>query len=229
MKIDISKYLKDKDKDPLGPNVFPGPVVTISRETGCPSKQLAQKLADKLNLEGNFDKDIPWRYISKEIMEESAKELGVDDVDIQHVFDYKQHGPLEDLLLSYSRKFYKTDRKIRNTIGRVIRNFAKEGNSIIIGRGGVAITRDIPKSFHVHLEAPLSWRALRTSEKHNMNIEEAKKYCLDIDKKREQFRDFFEGKGTDYTRFDIKLNCMTLGQDEIADIIIACMKIRNLI
>ncbi|MCF8378556.1 MAG: cytidylate kinase-like family protein [Bacteroidales bacterium] len=229
MKIDISKYLKDKYKQPGGPNVFPGPVVTISRELGCPSKMLAQILTDKLNLHTNYDKKIPWRYISKEILEESARELGVDNAEIQYVFEYKQHGPLEDLLLSYSRKFYKTDRKIRNTISRVIRNFAEEGNSIIIGRGGVAITRDIPKSFHVHLEAPLNWRALRTSEKHNMNIEEAKKYCIEIDKKRAQFRDYFEGKGTDYTRFDVKFNCMTLGQDEIADIIISCMKVRNLI
>ena len=194
MKIDISKYLKDRYKESVLPNEFPGPVITISRELGCSSKILAQKLMDKLNLSSSFEKKIPWRYISKEIMEESAKELGVDNVEIQHVFDYKQHGALEDLLLSYSRKFYKTDRKIRNTIARVIRNFAEEGNSIIVGRGGVAITRDIPKSFHIHLEAPLDWRALRISEKHKMNIEAAKKECVEIDKKRQQFRDFFEGK-----------------------------------
>lgn len=229
MKIDISKYLKDRYKESVSPNKFPGPVVTISRELGCPSKMLAQKLTDKLNLSTDYDKNIPWRFISKEIMEESAKELGVNNVEIQYVFDYKQHGALEDLLLSYSRKYYKTDRKIRNTIAKVIRNFAEEGNSIIVGRGGVAITRDIPKSFHVHLEAPIDWRALRTSEKHKMNIEAAKKHCLEIDKKRQQFRNFFEGKGNDYTRFDVKFNCMTLDQEEIIDIIISSMKIRNLI
>ncbi|MCK4922064.1 MAG: cytidylate kinase-like family protein [Bacteroidales bacterium] len=229
MKIDISKYLKDRYIESVPPNEFPGPVVTISRELGCSSKIFAQLLTDKLNLADKYEKKIPWRYISKEIMEESAKELGVDNVEIQHVFDYKQHGAIEDLLLSYSRKFYKTDRKIRNTIARVIRNFAEEGNSIIVGRGGVAITRDIPKSFHVHLEAPLDWRALRISEKHKMNIEAAKKECVEIDKKRQQFRDFFEGKGNDYTRFDMKFNCMTLDQEEIADIIISSMKIRKLI
>lgn len=229
MKIDISKYLKDRYEESVPTNKFPGPVVTISRELGCSSKILAQKLTDKLNFTGNYEKKIPWRYISKEIMEESAKELGVDNAEIQHVFNYVQHGALEDLLLSYSRKFYKTDRKIRNTIARVIRNFAEEGNSIIVGRGGVAITRDIPKSFHVHLEAPIDWRSLRISEKHKMTIEAAKKECVEIDKKRKQFRDFFEGKGNDYTRFDMKFNCMTLDQEEITDIIISSMKIRKLI
>jgi cytidylate kinase len=230
MKIDISKYLKERYEEKVSKSFFPGPVLTLSRELGCPSKKIAQKLMEKLNSSGDtYTKSIPWRWISKEIMEESARELGVDLAEIQYVFDYKQHGVLEDLLLSHSRKFYKTDRKIRNTIAQVIRNFAEEGNAIIVGRGGVAITRDIPKSLHIHLEAPLDWRALRTVEKHNISIEEARKYCLEIDAKRKQFRDYFEGKGNDYTRFDIRINCMTVEVDEIVDIIIAAMKIRNLI
>ncbi|MBE0652785.1 MAG: cytidylate kinase family protein, partial [Bacteroidales bacterium] len=143
MKIDISKYLKERYEEKISKSFFPGPVVTFSRELGCPSKKIAQKLMEKLNNSGEkYTKEIPWRWISKEIMEESARELGVDLAEIQYVFEYKQHGVLEDLLLSHSRKFYKTDRKIRNTIARVIRNFAEEGNAIIVGRGGVAITRD---------------------------------------------------------------------------------------
>jgi cytidylate kinase len=162
-------------------------------------------------------------------MEKSAHELGVHYSEIQYVFEYKQHGALEDILLAHSRKFYKTDRKIRNTLASVIKNFADEGNAIIVGRGGVAITRDIPKSFHIHLEAPLEWRVLRTSEKHNMSLDEARKYCNDIDNKRKLFRDYFQGKGNDYTRFDIKYNCMTLDIDEIVEMIIASLKIRNII
>jgi cytidylate kinase len=230
MKIDISKYLKDRYEESVLRQSFPGPVVTISREVGCPAKRIAQKITDNLNnSQMKFAKNIPWRWISKEIMEESARELNVDLAEIQYVFDYKQHGVLEDLLLSHSKRFYKTDRKIRNTIAKVIRNFADEGNAVIVGRGGVAITRDIPRAFHVHLEAPLEWRALRTSEKHCMNLDDARKCCIDIDRRRQQFRDYFEGKGNDYTRFDMKFNCMTVDSDEIVDIIIAAMKVRKLI
>jgi cytidylate kinase len=230
MKIDLSKYLKDRYIETLSNQPFPGPVVTISRELGCPAKKIALLLVEKLNSSNlKFVKDLPWKWISKEIMEESAKELGVDLAEIQYVFDYKTHGVLEDLLLSYSKKFYKPDRKIRNTIAKVIRNFADEGNAVIVGRGGVAITRDIPKSLHIQLEAPLEWRALRTSEKHNLSIEDARKYCIDIDKKRQQFRDYFQGKGTDYTRVDMTFNCMTLDTEEIVEIIISAMKIRKII
>jgi len=146
MKIDLSKYLKDRYIETLSNQPFPGPVVTISRELGCPAKRIATLLIEKLNTSNlKFVKSTPWRWISKEIMEESAKELGVDLAEIQYVFDYKTHGVLEDLLLSYSKKFYKPDRKIRNTVAKVIRNFADEGNAVIVGRGGIAITRDIPK------------------------------------------------------------------------------------
>ena len=231
MKIDLSKYLKEKYEADLSAPDFAGPVITISRESGCPGKRLACKLTEKLNtMDYKFAKNIPWKWISKEILsDETAKELGVQPGEIQYVFDYTTHGVLEDLLLSLTKKYYKSDRKVRNTVARVIRNLAEEGNKIIVGRGGVAITKDMPKSLHVFLEAPLEWRALRVSEKHDLNIEDARKYCFDVDKKREEFKNFYHGKGSDYTRYDIRFNSMTLTVNEMADIIIATLKIRNII
>ena len=230
MKIDLSKYLNDWYKEDPARSIYPGPVVTISRELGCPSKKIASDLANTLNnIKSSKAKAHPWRWISKEIMQESARELGVDYSQIQHVFKYKSRGVLEDLLLAQSKDYYKSDLKIRATIAKVIRNFANEGNAIIVGRGGVAITRDIPKSLHIFLEAPLEWRALRTAEKHNLTIDQARHYAQTIDKKRGQFRDYFQGKGNDYTRFDLKINCMTLEIDEIIAIIVGALKARKMI
>jgi cytidylate kinase len=230
MKIDLSKYLEEWYKDDPAKHIFPGPVVTISRELGCPAKTIACMLAEKLNgIRSSKAKDHEWRWISKEILNESAKELDVDCKQIEHVFDYKTRNVLEDLLLAQSKDYYKSDMKIRTTIAKVIRGFANKGNAIIVGRGGVAISRDIPKSLHIMLEAPLEWRAVRTATKHNMTLDQARSYAQSIDKKRTQFRNYFHGKGTDYTRFDMKLNCMTLKNEEIVDIIIAAARIRNLI
>ncbi len=230
MKVDLSKYLNDWYKEDPAKNIFPGPVVTISRELGCPAKKVACLLAEKLNkINSPVDKEQPWKWISKEIMQESAKVLNVDCSQIQHVFDYRTRGLLEDLLLTQSKDYYKSDTKILATIAKVIRRIAVEGNAIIVGRGGVAITRDIPKSVHICLEAPPEWRALRTAEKHQLSIDQARQYNQSIDKKRKQFRDLFHGQGTDYTRFDLKINCMTLSQEEITEIIIGAMKAKKLI
>jgi cytidylate kinase len=230
MKIDLSKYLDDWYKEDPAKNIFPGPVLTLSREVGCPAKKIAASLTEKLNtVKKVHAKDHPWRWIDKEIMMESAKELQVDSSQIQHVFDYKSRGILEDLLMAQSKDYYKSDMKIRTTIAKVIRKFANEGNAIIVGRGGVAITRDIPKSFHIFLEAPLEWRALRVAEKHNFSIDQARNYAQNIDKKRTSFRDFFQGRGNDYTQFDIKLNCMTIETANMIDIIIGALKTRSMI
>ncbi|MFH0757737.1 MAG: cytidylate kinase-like family protein [Bacteroidota bacterium] len=228
--IDLTKYLADWYKEEPAKNIYPGPVVTISRELGCPAKTLAISLTERLNsLKRMKAKDHPWRWISKEILQESARELEVDSSQIQHVFEYKSRGVLEDLLLAQSKDYYKSDLKIRTTIARVIRRFANEGNAIIVGRGGVAITRDIPKSLHIFLEAPLEWRAIRVAEKHNYTIDQARTFAQNIDKKRSLFRDYYQGKGNDYTRFDIKLNCMTLEQEDMTNIIVGALKSRSML
>ncbi|HKK62154.1 MAG TPA: cytidylate kinase-like family protein [Bacteroidales bacterium] len=230
MKTDLSKYLEEWYKDISTKNIYPGPVLTISRELGCPAKKLACLLTEELNKrKRKHGKEHDWHWISKEILSESAKELNVDCNQIEHIFEYKKRSVLEDLLMAQSKEYYKSDFKIRTTISKVIRGFANNGNAIIVGRGGVAITHDIPKSLHIMLEAPLEWRAARTAAKHDMPIEKARSYAIKIDKKRAQFRDYFHGKGTDYTRFDIKFNCMTLDIQEITNIIIAALETRKFI
>lgn len=231
MQVDLLKYMSDRLQEDSGKTKDPGPVVTISRLYGCPAKKVAkllsESLTNKMRIKGF--KKTEWRYITKEIMSESAKELELNPSKIKYVFDYEQKGLIDDILEAHSSKYYKSDRRIRNTVAKVIRNIAYEGNVIIVGRGGVAITRDIARSIHINLEAPKEWRVLRASEKLGISLSEAEKYTDDIDRKRKQFREYFEGKNTDYTRFDITFNCMTLSVEEIVRIIVKAIEIRNLI
>lgn len=231
MKVDLLKYMSNRLQEECGAIGQPGPVITISRFYGCPAKTVAKKLTEALTekMEVKGYKKIKWKMITKEIMSESAKELEVDPEKIKYVFDYEQKGLIDDILSSHLNKYYKSDRKIRNTVGRVIRNIACEGHAVIVGRGGVAITRDIPKSLHINLEAPLEWRVLRISEKNLLTLEDAEIYANDIDRKRKQFREYFEGKNTDYTKFDLTFNCMTLSIDEIVSIVLKAVQVRNLI
>jgi len=231
MGLDLIKYMSDRLQEERRAHGKLGPVLTISRLYGCPAKKIAKILIDELTekmLVKGY-KNIQWKLITKEIMSESARELEMDPSKIKYIFDYEQKGLIDDIFSAHLNKYYKSDRKIRNTVGRVIRNIACEGHAVIVGRGGVAITRDIPLSLHVNLEAPLEWRVLRVSEKQCFSLEEAEKYIIDVDKKRKQFREYFEGKNTDYTQFDLTFNCMTLSVDEIVRIIIKACEIRKMI
>lgn len=234
MKYDLVSYLKkrfeDKDVQLKKPDKEDGPVITISRQYGCPAKHVAEKLSEKLTeMCKNRGYKVQWKWIGKEILAEAAKELNVEPSRIEYIFNYEQRGIIDDIFASYSTKYYKSNRKIKNTIRDVIRSIGTDGFSIIVGRGGVAINHDIPKSFHICLEAPLEWRALRVSERYNISISKAKDYATDIDKKRKQFREQFEGKNTDYTTFDMSFNCMTLSLDEMVNIISHTVALRNLL
>ena len=230
MKIDLSKYLTERYQDSILKQEYEGPVVTIAREFGCPGRKIASRLTNHLNqLKDSRSKSIRWRWISKEILAESARELEMDPADIKYVFQYEKKSVFDDILSSQSRKYYKSDRKIRKTVAQVIRNIASEGNVVIIGRGGVAITKDIERSLHIKLEAPMEWRALRTSEKYCISLEQAKKRAVEIDKKRQEFRNYFHGKGSNYTQFDVRYNCMSLSLDDIAYSIVNILKSRRFI
>jgi cytidylate kinase len=231
MHLDLAKYVSDRSNE-SGYNKAKeaGPVITLSREYGCPAKIIAGRLAEELSrknaVKGKEDK---WKFVTKEIMAESARALEVDPEKIKYVFQYEQKGILDEIIAAQFDKYYKSEKKIISTIAKVIRNMAYEGNTIIVGRGGVAITHDMARSLHIRLEAPLEWRTLRIAETFKVSMDEARKTALDIDKKRNDFRDYFQGKETDYTWFDLRLNCMSFTIEEIVHIIVKAAEIKRLI
>ncbi len=228
MSINLVSYLKDRYHEIDLKAADPGPVITIARQMGCPGKCVAKLLSDALNeKQAHTFKKKEWKWIGKEIFSETAKELNLEPNTIKQVFEEKR-GILDEILSSQASKYYKSDHKILNTTGKIIRSMANHGNVIVVGRGGIAFTRDIPKSLHIFLEAPLEWRIARLSEKYKLSHEEAKKYAIETDKRREQYRDFFKGKNTDYTWFDIRFNCMTTKPEEIVAVIIKMAEVRNL-
>jgi cytidylate kinase len=78
------------------------------------------------------------------------------------------------------------------------------------------------------LEAPLEWRTVRVAENYHLTQEEAKKSALEIDKKRREFREYFQGKESDYTRFDLTFNCMAFTIEEMVHIILKAAEIKRL-
>ena len=229
MKIDLNNYLKERYLEKGNFSSDPGPVVTIARETGCPGKNVCRKLTELLNIHlATKGKKELWKWVGKEVFVEAARELNLDPGDVQYIFEENRNA-IDEILSSQSQKYYKNDRTVIKTIGEVIRSMASHGHVIILGRGGTPLSRDITRSLHIYLEAPLEWRVSVSFTKHGCTMEEARKYVIETDKRRTHFREHFEGKGNDYTRVDVKYNCMTLSVDEIAESIFHLMEVRKLI
>lgn len=230
MSLHLIKYLTERNKRTNDSIKEPGPVITVSREMGCPGTLLTSILVQELNKRFRLKDENQWHWLAKDKVQRiAAEKLGLPEEDIDYIFEAKRKGIMEEILQSMSTKYYKSDRRIQNTVKGVIRSEASKGRVVILGRGGVAITRDIPRSLHIHLEAPFEWRVLRVEEMYKFDTKSAEQYVREIDKKREDIRVYFGGKDTDYTKFDITFNSMTLSIQEIVDIIIHTMELRNLI
>lgn len=201
-------------------NKEPGPVITISREYGCPSKILAGILVEKLRLLDQETQSHPyrWKWIGRELLEESAKDLKVDPKDINHIFDYQERTIIDDILAS-SRKdgSYKSDHAIKKSIGKVIRAMGERGHIVIIGRAGVVLNRDIRKSMHVRLMAPLEWRIERIMQTENLTKDKALELITSKDSNRKRFLEYYLGKKFQLQIFDTVYNCAYLTLEEIAD------------
>lgn len=232
MKNILAEYMRNRmeKKTSLLVQEALGPVVTISREYGCPGKIIAQDLCIRLNqLRARANKRPNWRWISKEILEESRKALKMDKHFIKEAVNAYEEGVMDDIILSLSSKFYPGSDKVKKTLAEVIKGFARQGNVIIVGRGGVTLTRDIKNALHIRLQAPLEWRIQIVSERKNMPFDEARKLIMLIDLKRKKLVEYFNCKKLNDCRFDLHFNYMTMEENEILDIIIRLMEMRNMI
>lgn len=229
--VDYMKKRLRSDLDPLAKSKnHTGPVVTISRECGCPAKQLAGLLATQLNVkESERRTQNHWKWIGKEILEESAIELNMKPNLVRDFVNKEDVGVVSDIVASLSNKPYPSDLKIKKTVAEIIRGFAENGHIIIVGRGGVSITRDMPNSLHIRLQAPLEWRINDVSNRQMISLAEAKKKILHIDAQRDQINQFFAGKKTDNTLYDVIFNYPTLGDDVIVSAIIQMMELKDMI
>lgn len=226
----LLKYLEERYKYHI-PNKEKssiGPVITISRDFGCPANLCATDLAEILSKIDGDDKE-PWKVISKEILEQAAKELGLTPEKIEFIFKFEKRSAVDEILESLSSKYYKSERKIKNTIRDVIRSIGEQGRVIIVGRGGSSILRDIPNSLHIKLISPIDYRVEGVSRRHEISYSEAKKLTIEMDKKRAQLRNELAGHTIEDRDYDIIFNTMIMKPDEIVELIAKAAGIKGIV
>lgn len=197
----------------------PGPVITISREYGCPSKNIAKALYDKIQ-EYYTGKDCPWQIISKEIIELSADRLKIPPSKIAYVFKDVSKSMMDEMIESLSTRYYQSDKKIKKIITEVIGDIGRSGHVIMLGRGSVSVTRSMKESVHIRLTAPIEWRVRRLSERKKESFKELSSMALQMDENRWRLIREMGLPNADIHIFDAVFNCSTLSIDEIANAIL---------
>jgi cytidylate kinase len=195
-----------------------GPVITISRLTGCDGREVAAALAALLNLRQNTNK---WRWIDKDIIYHAAHELRTDTNRIETYYQGLTLNDMSEMIMAFSGSFV-SDSSVKKAIREVVLSIAREGHAVIIGRGGVAITRDMTNALHIRLVAPLYWRVENVMKKKGMIIEKAEEYVIETDEKRNKMiLSFLDKKpqAIDYL-FDSTLNRSSFSIDQLSALIL---------
>ena len=196
-----------------------GPVITISRLTGCDARQVAAILADNLNHRFGTTK---WRWVDKDIIYAIAKELNTDTQRVENFYKGIELSNISEMIMAFSGGFV-SDLRVKKAIKEVVLSMCKEGYLILVGRGGVSIARNIADSLHIRLVAPFYWRVENVMKKKEMNLETAEKFVIDTDEKRFNLIQSFMDKkplNIDYL-FDATINRKSYSIEEIADLILS--------
>ncbi len=195
-----------------------GPVITISRLTGCDGREVAAALVALLNLRHNTNK---WRWIDKDIIYHAAHELKTDTNRVETYYQGMTMNDMSEMIMAFSGSFV-SDSSVKKAIREVVLSIAREGHAVIIGRGGVAITRDMTNALHIRLVAPLYWRVENVMKKKGMIIEKAEEYVIETDEKRNKMIVSFLDKKPqtiDYL-FDSTLNRSSFSIDQLSALIL---------
>jgi len=200
------------------PSTEDGPVITISRLTGCDARQVAAILVDDLNRKYGTTK---WRWVDKDIIYAIAKELNTDTQRVENFYKGIELSNISEMIMAFSGGFV-SDLRVKKAIKDVVLAMCKEGHIILVGRGGVSIAHEICDSLHIRLIAPFYWRVENVMKKKQMDIETAEEYVVDTDEKRfNLIQNFLDKKplNIDYM-FDATLNRSSFTLQEISDLII---------
>lgn len=201
-----------------------GPIITISRQTGCDAIMTATQLVKLLNKHYNTDK---WHWVDKQILIEAARHLKTDSPKVEAVLKGSKFSGISDMINAISGD-YISDMTIKKAINDVVLSICAEGYAVLVGRGGVSIARDIEKALHIRLVAPFYWRVENIIKKRQYGIEDAEEFVVDTDEKRYNIiLNFLDKKplNIDYL-FDATINRSSYNTGQVAELILELYKRR---
>ena len=196
-----------------------GPVITISRLTGCDARQVAENVVECLNRKTGSGK---WKWVDKDIIYDIAKELNTNTERVENFYKGIELSNMSEMIMAFSGGFV-SDLRVKKAIRDVVLSICKDGHVVLVGRGGVSIAHNIADSLHIRLIAPFYWRVENVMKKKQMDIEKAEEYVVDTDEKRHNLiTTFLEKKSVniDYL-FDATINRQSFSIYDIAEIIVS--------
>ena len=233
MKEFLRNYLKYVKAGNLETGDFAGPVVTISRQTGCSARRIAIKLSKILtgySYMSDTKTDKEWLWADKETFRQTIREIE-EEMTARNINNPEMLERLQMVSRAFTKEKFEGDfdEDALIMLKDVIVKLAIQGRYIILGRGATTLLADLPNKLSVRLEAPLEWRINRVAQMKNLSHLEAEEYILKSDEKRDKFTESVVGRKYDNSDFDIIFNYASLSDDQIVEVIVNILKSKKII
>jgi cytidylate kinase len=206
--------------------------ITISREYGSGGDEIAARVSEKLG----------YRYFDRAMLAQIVAETGLSESEIVDFSEdnYKVRSFLEHLFARSSlREINRTnwDEDPTGTrasesaflneaqgialVQSAIRAAYKQGNVVIVGRGGQAILKGLPGVLHVRVQAPLDTRFGHIAAKKNIHLLGLRKEIVDHDLAAADYLKRFYGIAWDDPMlYDVVINTTQLSVEAAAQMIV---------
>ena len=186
-------------------------VIVIGRQYGCGGHDIGKALAEKLGYE----------FYDQEIIKMIAGTTGMTSEFIRRKEETMTNSLLYDFVnqmyLYGNREEEAPKDKIFEAESNVIRDLAKKGNCIIIGRCSDYVLREDKNVLKIFLSAPMETRIKRIMQKLNVTSKEAEQQIRKEDKRRADNYRYYTGRMWGMSAsFDLALNT-ELGMEYIEE------------
>ncbi len=190
------------------------PFITISRQAGAGGNSLAAAILEQLD-QRKTELCQGWQKFNQELCHKIADEPGMS-VALDRLVKLEYRSGIEDMVGEIMIGTKPQD-SVNKKIFEWVRALAVHGKAILIGRGGVCYTRDLPLGIHIRLVAPLVLRVKRMSTLLELEEKKAKELVLEQDESRAKLMKNYFGKNIDDPLlYDAVWNTGTVAMEQIA-------------
>jgi len=172
-------------------------ILTVSRQIGTDGDTVAKRVADTLG----------FNYLDRRLLAEQAQRLGINiyEAEVCDISedDYRIRGLVESIFSdtkvitvvespSTGSSLIQTSRTLNeetciNIEGTIIKELAKRGRLVVVGRGGQALLKDRSDALHVKIIAPNEYRIKKLIASKKIDEQEAARIIKDRDTATAQY------------------------------------------
>ena len=187
-------------------------IITIGREYGSAGREIGRRIAADFGI----------KLYDKEMLARAAKESGI----CEEIFESHDEKPTNSFLYSLVMDTYSMghstaafaemplNHKIFLAQFNAIKDIAKEGPCVIVGRCADYALADFPNVVNVYLYADMQSRIARIARRHDVTDAKAKDLIQKTDKGRASYYNYYTNKKWgEATGYDLCLNTASLGID----------------